>query len=545
MPYGGPRHPARGQPRFATAVGDTAIPLVGALSTGPRTDARTHIRMADGQDDPHDDDRTGPPDDKREPVAEAGAGASAVDGEAGAESTSASASESVSESVSGVTALGVRRYRGRRTMRVAALAVSVLVLLTATAGAFLYLRLDGNIRDLPLFGGVGGDAGTETPDAFGRTPINVLVIGSDTRAEPEDCRLGGDCGPGQNADVGILLHISADRSHASVLSIPRDTVTDLPACRNPDGGVTDPRHGQINSTLRYGPGCTVAAVHALTKIPIDHFVMADFAGVVRMSDAVGGVPVCVDRDVYDSYSHLKLAKGRHELQGAAALEFLRSRHAFGDGSDLGRTDAQQLFLGALAHRLRENSSFTDPASLLGLADAATQALTVDTKLATVSALVGLINDLRKVPSARIAFATMPNMPDPADANHVVVSPSGRRLFAAIAADLPLTVTDSRRLDGKPDDPTSTTSTTGTTSTTSTTAGATTGDTAGDGSGDESGTASPGPNPTTPLTHTFGRTAGEKPACAKVATGPAVSVRGETLTPSAAFRATPWLPVSSP
>ncbi|WP_188281434.1 LCP family protein [Streptomyces sp. CBMA29] len=499
--------------------------------------------MADGQDDPHQDDRTGRPEAGGEPVTEGG------------ESRLAGA-----PSVSGATALGVRRYRGRRTMRVTALAVSVLVLLTAATGAFLYIRLDGNIRDLPLFGGVGGDAGTERPDAFGRTPVNVLVIGSDTRADPEDCRLGGDCGPGQNADAGMVLHISADRSHASVLSIPRDTVTDLPACRDPHGGVTKPRHGQINSTLRYGPGCTVAAVHALTRIPIDHFVMADFAGVVRMSDAVGGVPVCVDRDVYDSYSHLKLAKGRHELQGTAALQFLRSRHAFGDGSDLGRTDAQHLFLGALAHRLRENSTFTDPASLLDLADAATQALTVDTRLGSVSRLVGLIDDLRKVPSARIAFVTMPNMPDPGNSDRVVVSHSGRRLFAAIAADLPLTVTDSRALDGKPDDPTDATgSTAGVTGSAGSTAGVTGGDD-GDPSGDatrdpygggEAATATPRPTPTptppltSPLTHTFGRTAGGRTACAQVATGPAVTVRGETLTPSAAFRATPWIPVSAP
>ena len=237
-------------------------------------------------------------------------------------------------------------------LRLLALGLSVSVLLAAGAGALLYLRLDGNLRAMPLFGGVGGDAGTERPDAFGRTPVNVLVIGSDTRADPADCRLGGDCGPGRNADVEMVLHIAADRSHATALSIPRDTVTDLPACRTARGGVAAAHRGPVNSTLRYGPGCTVAAVHTLTRIPIDHFVMADFSGVVRMSDAVGGVPVCVDRDVYDPYSHLKLARGRHTLRGVPALEWLRSRHAFGDGSDVGRTAAQHLFLSALARRLR-------------------------------------------------------------------------------------------------------------------------------------------------------------------------------------------------
>lgn len=402
--------------------------------------------------------------------------------------------------------------RGRQSTRVrvlrwVTLGLSVLVLLTTAAGAFVYLRLNGNIRDLPLFGGVHGDAGRERPDAFGRTPLNVLVIGSDTRADQADCRLGGDCGPGQNADVEMVLHIAADRSHATVLSIPRDTVTDLPACRTPGGGVARARHGQVNSTLQYGPGCTVAAVHTLTGIPIDHFVMADFAGVVRMSDAVGGVPVCVDRDVYDPYSHLKLKKGGHSLQGVAALQFLRSRHAFGDGSDLGRTDAQHLFLSSLAGRLRDGGSLTDPAGLLSLADAATQALTVDTGLAGISRLVGLTDDLGKVPSARVAFTTMPSRPDPYDPNRLVAAPAARRLFAAIAADLPLKVT------GSP-------SPYGDTHTT------------------------PAPTPTGHTPHARGRTAAGRAGCAKVAIGPAVSVRGVAMTPTAAFAATPRIPVSA-
>ncbi|SFF56521.1 transcriptional attenuator, LytR family [Actinacidiphila alni] len=534
--------------------------------------------MADGQDDHHDDDRTANDRPEIDRTARLpGRGESGEGGEGGDRDDSGGSPHGPGGGPDEVTGSGASavaprggRTRRRRVLRMVALATSALVLLTAATATVLYLRLDGNIRNLPLFGGVGGDAGREVPDAFGRTPINVLVIGSDTRAEPEDCRLGGDCGPGQNADVGMVLHISADRSHASVLSIPRDTVTDLPACRDQDGEVTDAWRGPINATLRHGPGCTVAAVHALTKIPIDHFVMADFAGVVRMSDAIGGVPVCVNRDVYDSYSHLKLAKGRHELQGTSALEFLRSRHAFGDGSDLGRTDAQHLFLGALAGRLRENSSFTDPASLLSLADAATKALTVDPGLAAVHRLVGLANDLRKVPSSRIVFTTMPNVPDPDDTDRVVVSASGRRLFAAIAADLPLTVTAAPSPDdaaGETAADTAAPDGTGTSSDADVPSGSDSGTDSGyssdsdseyssdadsefssdsDGAnGSASPTATPSTAPTTPLTRTPGRTAATRTACAQVATEPAVTVRGETLTPSAAFRATPWIPVSAP
>ncbi|WP_329129351.1 LCP family protein [Streptomyces sp. NBC_01476] len=421
---------------------------------------------------------------------------------------------------------GPRSMR-QRVARWVTVGLSVAVLLTAGAGAFVYFRLNGNIRDMPLFGGIGGDAGRERPDAFGRTPLNVLVIGSDTRSDQEDCRLGGDCGPGQNADVEMVLHISADRSHATVLSIPRDTVMQLPACRTQNGGVSASRRGPVNSTLQYGPGCTVAAVHRLTALPIDHFMLADFAGVVRMSDAVGGVSVCVDRNVYDPYSHLKLARGRHSLKGEAALEFLRSRHSFGDGSDLGRTDAQHLFLGALAHRMRDGGSLSDPAGMLTMADAATKALTVDTGLAAIRKLVGLADDVRKVPSARFTFTTMPSAPDPDNPDRLVPAAAAKGLFATIGADRPLKVTGT----GAP-----------------TTRGPSRGPAAGPGAGPPSDETfedrahQVAASPTAPATP--GRTAAGGGACAKVSTSRSVTVKGVAMTPTAAFAATPHIPVSA-
>jgi LCP family protein required for cell wall assembly len=324
----------------------------------------------------------------------------------------------------------------------------------------------------------------------------------------------------------MVLHISADRTHATVLSIPRDTVMDLPACRTQHGGVAAAHRGQVNSTLQYGPGCTVAAVHALTALPIDHFVLADFAGVVRMSDAVGGVPVCVDRNVYDSYSHLKLAKGQHSLKGEAALEFLRSRHAFGDGSDLGRTDAQQLFLAALAHRMREGGTFSDPAGLLSLADAATKALTVDTGLAAISKLAGLADDVRKVPSARFAFTTMPTSPDPANPNRLVPGPTAQRVFATIGADRLLPVTGAGAQPRAAVGPAA--------------VGPPTDETFEDRM-DATIPAPPTPKASAPATR--GRTAAGV-ACAKVSTTRSVVVRGVPMTPSAAFAATPRIPVSA-
>ncbi|GHE05197.1 LCP family protein [Streptomyces alanosinicus] len=342
--------------------------------------------------------------------------------------------------------VGKRAHRGRqpgrarKVLKILGISLSVIIVVTAGAGWWFYEHLNGNIHSVSL----DGKGGTEKADAFGRTPINILVMGSDGRTSAADCKLGGGCSrtgvqTGSNADVQMVVHISADRSNATVMSIPRDTMTKVPACQDSDSGQsTAGYYGQINSALQYGPACQVATVHQLTGIPIDHFVKLDFSGVVQMSDAIGGVSVCVSDDVYDTYSHLKLSKGNHTLKGDAALEFVRSRHGFGDGSDLGRTTTQHIFLSSMIRKFKSAGTLTDPAAVYGLADAATKALTVDDGLGTVKKLISLASDVNKVPTKRMTFTTMQTAADPGDKDRVVVGPGAKSLFATIANDQPLT-----------------------------------------------------------------------------------------------------------
>ncbi|WP_328974976.1 LCP family protein [Streptomyces canus] len=327
--------------------------------------------------------------------------------------------------------------RGKRVLKIVGMCLAVLVLATAGAGWWFYQHLNGNINSVSL----NGKGGSEKADAFGRTPINILVMGSDGRTSKADCKLGGGCsqtgvqtGNG-NADVQMVVHISADRSNATVMSIPRDTMVDVPACKDSESGQsTSGYYGQINSALRYGPACQVATIHQLTGIPIDHFVKLDFSGVVKMSDAVGGVSVCVDHNVYDTYSHLKLSSGTHTLKGEAALQFVRSRHGFGDGSDLGRTVSQHIFLSAMIRKFKSAGTLTDPTAVYDLADAATKALTVDDGLGSVKKLIGLAADVNKVPTKRMTFTTMQTAADPNDTNRVVVAAGAKALFSSIADD---------------------------------------------------------------------------------------------------------------
>lgn len=337
-----------------------------------------------------------------------------------------------------------RRPLWRRVLVWTAGSLAVVVAAAAVAG-WLYIRhLNDNLDKEELYLGEGEMAGSQ-PNADGQTPMNILLLGSDSRDGEANQELGGAvdlAGGAKRADTQILLHVAADRSNATLISIPRDTQVTIPTCTDPDTGEVYPEEqsASINTSLSHGgPGCTVATWHELTGIPIDHFMMVDFEGVVEMADAVGGVPVCVKDNVFDPDSGLRLPAGEHIVQGEQALQWLRTRHGFEDGSDIGRTRAQQMYLSNMVRELQAGTSLTDPGRLMDLAEAATSALTVDHGLGSVNKLYDLGEDLRQVPNERINMVTMPWLPDPENPEVTVIPEpvAAEELFAMVREDIPI------------------------------------------------------------------------------------------------------------
>ncbi|MER7898126.1 LCP family protein [Streptomyces sp. NPDC096046] len=339
---------------------------------------------------------------------------------------------------------GHGRRRGRRRIsRWSAIVLSVLILGTAGAGYLYYRHLNGNIDK-----GKRNSGETEVektrPNAAGQTPLNILLIGSDSRNSAENVKLGGgrdNVGSKPLADVQMLLHVSADRESASVVSIPRDTRVDIPKCVDPDTGDTYPaKNTIINETLqRGGPGCTLATWQNLTGVYIDHWMMVDFAGVVDMADAIGGVPVCVNQNVWDrplsgqrGGSGLKLKAGEHKVQGKQALQWLRTRHAW--GSDPLRAKAQHMYMNAMIRTLKEQNAFTDTGRLMRLAEAGTKALKVSEEIGTVKELYDLGMQLKSVPTNRVTMTTMPWIEDPLNRNHLVPKPEDADTMWAMLRD---------------------------------------------------------------------------------------------------------------
>lgn len=266
--------------------------------------------------------------------------------------------------------------------------------------------------------------------------FNIFIAGTDTR-EGQGEAFGKDPGSSLN-DVNLLLHVSQDQKSAVLVSIPRDMVVPMPRCE--DGG---PASGlPINETLSYGGlACTVATVQELTGLDIQFAGLITFNGVIAMSDAVGGVDVCITEPINDPYTGLNLTEaGVNTLQGWTALAFLRSRHGVGDGSDLGRISSQQVYLSSLVRTIKSGETLSDFGKLYGIAQAATQNMTLSEGLARPDTLVSIALVLKNIPLENIAMVQYPGRTGGSGIYTGKVQPiesTARALFDAIRNDRPI------------------------------------------------------------------------------------------------------------
>ena len=342
------------------------------------------------------------------------------------------------------TAVGVARHLGSQRrmpawLKVTTAVVTILVVGGLGFAGYWYFRLQSNITTAPLTAGDG--TGTNVNDATDR--MQILILGSDTR-DGKNSQYGtaqDSSGYGQS-DVMMLMDISADNKRVSVISFPRDLLVDIPQCTDQKTKQVYPaRRGvMINEAMaEAGIGCAVDTVNKLTGLQIDHFMMADFNAVKELSNTVGGVSVCVSDAIYDPDSHLRLPKGTSTVQGEMALAFLRTRHAFADGGDLGRIKAQQGFLSSLTRKIKDDGTLSDPAKMLTIADVVTKNLTVDEGLASVPSLVTIGSRLKNIDISKVAFVAVPTTPAVTDINRLqIAEPAGSQLFAALRKDVDLT-----------------------------------------------------------------------------------------------------------
>jgi len=283
--------------------------------------------------------------------------------------------------------------------------------------------------------------------------VNILMVGTDS-CEGANATLSGACQAkateGERNDVTMLVHISDEPRRVTVVSFPRDMLVPIPSCPKEDGsGSYSAMSSQmLNASYEYGGlACTVLTIESLIDDQIDFAAAIRWTGVINMSDAIGGVDVCVAGDISDSHTGLKLTAGTHTLQGVQALQFLRIRHGIGDGSDLGRISNQQQFMSSMVRKLQSDSVLANPATLLNLATTAIsqvqqEQLVLSSGLTNPTLMVQIAMAVKDVPYEDIVFVQYPTRYASGDgASRVMpVKDAATMLFDALKANQPLTLT---------------------------------------------------------------------------------------------------------
>ncbi|MFI9270395.1 LCP family protein [Kitasatospora sp. NPDC052896] len=331
-----------------------------------------------------------------------------------------------------------REVRGRRSrvLRAAALTLSALVLAGAGVGGYAYWRLDHDIRGVDIDGALGGSR----PAAPNNGSFNVLVLGSDSRSGPNGALAGGATDGTARSDTAMVLHVNQDHTLGTVVSIPRDTLVARPACTAPDGTPVPPLRGAMfNSAYEVGgAACAVKTAEQLTGLRMDHYLEIDFSGFANFINAIGGVTVTTTVDIHDQDSGLDLKAGTTHLDGTRALAFARTRHGVGDGGDLGRIELQKELVRSVITQVESVGLFANPARLWTVGTTLTRSITTDSRLASVSALTGLGDELKGIGTDRLTMVTMPVVTAPDDPDRLVPQlPSADRLWAALRADRPV------------------------------------------------------------------------------------------------------------
>jgi LCP family protein required for cell wall assembly len=349
------------------------------------------------------------------------------------------------------------RARGTppRIARVAlATASGAMLAVTALcgAGAIALTNLEGSVHtaEIPQ------DAfGSPTPSASAAAdpavpqPVTLVLIGTDTRTGQGSGYGDADLtssgfGP---ADTTLVVHISADRSFAYAVSIPRDSWVTRPSC-NPNGSSdgTLAKPGKFNTAYAVGgPACVVRAVRYLTGLPrIDHIVAVEFNGFVKIVDALGGVPICTNRALHDPIvkdasghfhgSGLSLPKGRTVLDGKQAIAFVRARYLDGT-SDIGRMKRQQALLAAVMRSVTSRGLLSNPAETYSLLSAVAASITVDKGLAG-DHLREFALSLQGLSPSHVVLHTVPWKPRGDGENLLWDKAAADRIWAAMKADKP-------------------------------------------------------------------------------------------------------------
>jgi LCP family protein required for cell wall assembly len=256
--------------------------------------------------------------------------------------------------------------------------------------------------------------------------IDILLVGMDSRTDAHGnplsaeelaaLRAGDDVST--NTDTIILVRIPNNGKSATAISIPRDSYVQAPGMgkikingaygqvreatreRLVESGVSDDKAN--DEANQAGREALIKTVADLTGVTVDHYAEIGLLGFAMITDAVGGVDVCLKEDVYEPMSGADFSAGRQRLDGGQALSFVRQRHDLPRG-DLDRVVRQQAVMASLAHQVITGKTLSSPAAMDRLQDAIQRSVV----LSDGWDIMDFIKELEKLSAGNVAFATIP------------------------------------------------------------------------------------------------------------------------------------------
>lgn len=321
-----------------------------------------------------------------------------------------------------------RRSGGRRAVIIAFSLLLGLVVVGGGAVAGYLAWVNGNIERIadPFddLDPAARPAPAPTAEGAEQAPLNILVLGSDSRisaGDPSQWEAGG-----QRTDALMIVHLPADRESAVVMSIPRDSWVPVPG------------HGEakINAAFSYGgPTLAIQTVEDLTGIRVDNFVVADFTSFVELTDTLGGVQITVPEDVYQ-HDELLFSAGKQTLTGEEALAYTRQRYGL-PGGDFDRVKRQQNWIRAMVAKTKNDGLISNPVRLTNLLTVVSKSVSVDDSLG-INEMRAIAESLDGLATNDITFLTAPNAGTDRSADGQSIVVLDRTLFdplvAAIADD---------------------------------------------------------------------------------------------------------------
>ena len=292
-----------------------------------------------------------------------------------------------------------------------------LVALAVVATVAVYFSVNSKLTKVDVL----------VPTSFTSAGTNWLITGSDSRAgltkqEENQLALGHDIS-GSRSDTIMLLHVPANGTRPTLVSLPRDSYVPIPGYG----------YNKLNAAYDFGgPKLLIKTVQNVTGLQINHFMGIGFGGLVTVVNDVGGVRMCLTAPMKDPKAGLNLKAGCQVLNGDQALGFVRTR-AFAEG-DLQREQDQRILLKGILSKMTSAGTLANPFAIVPAANGAASAITVDQGTG-LSQLVSVAFALRDPVITRVPFGHFAST----NVGSVVVwdTTAAKQFFNDLAHDQPL------------------------------------------------------------------------------------------------------------